>query len=366
MDRALEERNKLKISVVRPGELGPGEIAVWLSMQRQTPALANPFLCPDFTVAVGALRPSARVAVLHDGPHLAGFFPFERRGLGGGVPIGHGLNQCQGLIHAPGAEWDPKGLLRACRLSTWQFDNLVAGQRPLDRFATAVVPAAAVDLANGFVQSEKELQQKTGKFYREINRKTRRLEEEVGKVHFVADSRDKAALHRLVNWKSEQLRQKGALDIFTRPWITGLLDLLFSIKADHFSMPLSVLYAGDTPVASTVNLRSDDLLVGWHGAYDPQFAHYSPGLMQYIAMFRDAAVAGVRRIDMGTGTETFKRTLKTHDEFVGAGTVAASPAVGAAHRAGAAPPLWVGGGVQPSPPLFRAADLMLRQTGRIG
>ncbi len=335
-------------------------------MQRQTPVLANPFLCPDFTLAVGALRPTARVAVLHDGPHLAGFFPFERRGLGGGVPIGHGLNQCQGLIHAPGAEWDPKALLRACRLSTWQFDNLVAGQRPLDRFATAMVPAAAVDLANGFVQYEKELQQKTGKFYREINRKTRRLEEEVGKVHFVADSRDKAALHRLVNWKSEQLRQRGALDIFTRPWITGVLDQLFSVKADHFSMPLSVLYAGDTPVASTVNLRSGDLLVGWHCAYDPQFAHYSPGLMQYIAMFKDAAVAGVRRIDMGTGTETFKRTLKTHDEFVGAGTVAASPAVAAAHRARAAATLWVRGQVKRYPPLFRAADLVLRQTGRIG
>ena len=335
-------------------------------MQRQTPVLANPFLCPDFTLAVGALRPTARVAVLHDGPHLAGFFPFERRGLGGGVPIGHGLNQCQGLIHAPGAEWDPKALLRACRLSTWQFDNLVAGQRPLDRFATAMVPAAAVDLANGFVQYEKELQQKTGKFYREINRKTRRLEEEVGKVHFVADSRDKAALHRLVNWKSEQLRQRGALDIFTRPWITGVLDQLFSVKADHFSMPLSVLYAGDTPVASTVNLRSGDLLVGWHCAYDPQFAHYSPGLMQYIAMFKDAAVAGVRRIDMGTGTETFKRTLKTHDEFVGAGTVAASPAVAAAHRARAAATLWVRGQVKRYPPLFRAADMVLRQTGRIG
>lgn len=175
MDRALEERNKLKISVLRPGELGPGEIAVWLSMQRQTPALANPFLCPDFTVAVGALRPSARVAALHDGTQLAGFFPFERRGLGVGTPIAHGLNQCQGLIHAPGAEWDPKVLLRACR-----------------------------------------------------------LEEEVGKIRFVGDSNDKAALNRLVNWKSEQLRQKGALDILTGPWITGLLDQLLSIKAGHF------------------------------------------------------------------------------------------------------------------------------------
>jgi CelD/BcsL family acetyltransferase involved in cellulose biosynthesis len=356
----------LKISVVRPGELGPGEIAVWLSMQRQTPALANPFLCPDFTLAVGALRSSARVAVLYDGPQLAGFFPFERRGLSAGVPIGHGLSQCQGLIHAPGAEWDPKALLRACRLSAWQFDNLVAGQQPFGRYATEVVPVAAVDLGHGFAQYEEELQQKSGKFYREMKRKTRRLEEEVGKVHFVSESRDKATLHNLVKWKSEQLRQKGALDIFTRPWITGLLDQLFSIKADHFSMPLSVLYAGDTPVSSAVNLRSGDLLVGWHCAYNPQFAHYSPGLMQHIAMFRDAAIAGVRQIDMGTGPETFKRTLKTHDVFVGAGTAAASPAVGAAHRARAAATLWVRGQVKRYPPLFRAADLVLRQTGRIG
>jgi hypothetical protein len=243
--KAPEERDKLKISVVRPGELGPGEIAAWLSMQRQTPALANPFLCPDFTLAVGALRSCARVAVLHDGPQLAGFFPFERRGLSVGVPIGHGLNQRQGLIHAPGAEWDPKALLRACRLSAWQFDNLVADQPHLGRFATEVVPVAAVDLAHGFAHYEEELQQKSGKFYREIKRKTRRLEEEVGKVHFVADSRDKTALDSLVNWKSEQLRQKGSLDIFTRPWITGLLDQLFSIKADHFSMPLSLLAGAD-------------------------------------------------------------------------------------------------------------------------
>ena len=334
--RAPEERDKLKISVVRPGELGPAEIAVWLSMQRQTPTLANPFLCPDFTLAVGALRSCARVAVLHDGPQLAGFFPFERRGLSVGVPIGHGLNQRQGLIHAPGAEWDPKALLRACRLSAWQFDNLVADQPHLGRFATEVVPVAAVDLARGFAHYEEELQQKSGKFYREIKRKTRRLEEEVGKVHFVADSRDKTALDSLVNWKSEQLRQKGSLDIFTRPWITGLLDQLFSVKADHFSMPLSVLYAGETPISSTVNLRSGDLLVGWHTAYNPQFAHYSPGLMHHIAMFRDAAVAGVRRIDMGTGTETFKRTLKTHDEFVG--PARRRPARPSGRRTGPAPP----------------------------
>ena len=355
----------MKISLARPDELGPGEIAAWLSMQRQTPSLANPFLCPEFTIAVGALRPSAWVAVIHDGPHLAGFFPFERRRLGVGVPIGAGLNLCQGLIHAPGAECDPKDLLRGCKLFVWHFDNLVAGQRPLGRFMTAVVPAAVVDLGGGFAEYEKALRLKSARFCRRMGQNVRKLEEKAGKVLFVPDSRDKAELHRLVGWKSDQFRRNGTLDIFTRPWITGLLDRLFGIRHDHFSMPLSVLYAGDTPVSSMVGLRSGELLVGWHCAYDPRFASYSPGLAQHMWTVRDAATLGVRRIELGTGSERFKRLLKTHDVFVGTGTAAGSPVLGEAYRACAAATLWVRGQVKRYPPLFRAADMVLRRSGRI-
>ena len=64
-------------------------------MQRKTGSLANPFLCPEFAVAVGSFRPGARVAVLADGPEIVGFFPFERRRLGVGVPIGAGLTDCR-------------------------------------------------------------------------------------------------------------------------------------------------------------------------------------------------------------------------------------------------------------------------------
>ena len=89
------------ISVIRPSELGPAEITAWHDMQRRTPALANPFLSPEFSIAVGRVRPAARVAVLTDGQDITGFFPFERRRLGVGVPIAAGLTDCQGLIHAP-------------------------------------------------------------------------------------------------------------------------------------------------------------------------------------------------------------------------------------------------------------------------
>jgi CelD/BcsL family acetyltransferase involved in cellulose biosynthesis len=101
----------MQISIVRPGDLGLDDIAAWRAMQRCTPALANPFLSLEFAIAAALFRPEARVGVLTDGASTVGFFPFERRRLGVGVPIAPGLTDCQGLVHAPGAEWDVRELL---------------------------------------------------------------------------------------------------------------------------------------------------------------------------------------------------------------------------------------------------------------
>jgi hypothetical protein len=123
----------MKITVVHPGELGQCELARWRSIQRATPSLANPLLSPEFTVAVGRLRSRAPVAVLFDGPEIVGFFPFERRALRYGVPIGAGHNDCQGLVHLADLDWDPLELLRACGLAVWEFDHLVDGETPSSR-----------------------------------------------------------------------------------------------------------------------------------------------------------------------------------------------------------------------------------------
>ena len=128
----------MKVSLVHPDELGPAEIAAWQSMQRATPYLANPFLSSEFVVAVGRFRPYTQVAVLTEGQSIVGFFPFERRQLGLGVPICGWLNCCQGVIHAPGVEWDPRELLSGCRLSAWQFDNIIVDQMPFRPYYGAV------------------------------------------------------------------------------------------------------------------------------------------------------------------------------------------------------------------------------------
>ena len=78
--------------------VGPDEIAAWHQMQKATPALADPFLAPEYAMAVGRFRPRSRVAVLTDGQSIVGFFPFEERRLGTGVPISGWLSACQGVV----------------------------------------------------------------------------------------------------------------------------------------------------------------------------------------------------------------------------------------------------------------------------
>ena len=223
----------MRISVVHPAELGPAEIAAWRSFQYGTAPLANPFLSPDFTIAVGRHRPGARVAVLHDGPDLAGFLPFERRGLGAGVPIAAGLTDLQGLVHAPGAEWDPRALLKACGVSAWQFDHLVAGQKPFERYEQAVAPSPVIDLTPGYDAYYQGLKSSSSRFVSSVGRKSRKLGREVGSLRFVLDSRDVTDLRTLMAWKSGQYQRTGRIDRFSQPWVVRLVDDLLSIRNER-------------------------------------------------------------------------------------------------------------------------------------
>jgi CelD/BcsL family acetyltransferase involved in cellulose biosynthesis len=358
-------RCQLQISVVRPSELGPGELAAWHSMQSKTEYLASPFLCPEFALAIDKFRSDARVAVLMDGAEIVGFFPLQRRRLGIGVPIGAGLNDCQALIHAPGMEWDSRELLQACKISVWQFDHLVNDQRPFDCYKTAVAASPVIDLTSGFSAYHEKLQINSPRFCRDLDRKICRLERTVGELRFVVDSRDSTALRALMGWKSDQCRRNNWINLFDRPWVVDLLDYLFSSHSDWFSGLLSLLYAGETPVAAHFGLRSGQVLAAWFPAYNTYFGRQSPGLIQFLRMAEEAAALGIHRINMGKGTARYKQTLKSCDLLVAEGMVAGNALVAAAHRARSAAVRWAGPQIRRRPHLFRATEQLLRHYGRI-
>ena len=358
----------LQISVVRPSELGPDEIVAWHSMQRETRYLANPFLCPEFAIAVDKFRPDARVAVLLDGPTIVGFFPFERRRFSIGVPIGAGLSDCQGLIHAPGLEWDSRELLRACNISVWQFDHLVQGQRPFEPYAVAVVPSPVIDLSDGFAAYQEKLRIISSKFCRQLASKARILERDVGKVRLIVDSRDSVGLRTLMCLKSDQFCRAGRNNLFDRSWVVDLVDYLFHTHSDWFGGQLSLMYAGENLISTQFDIRFDHVLAGWIAAYDRRFNGQSPGLIHHLRKAEETALLGIHLIDLGKGTEPYKQKLKNHELFVAEGMATRGSLLAAVHRVRSGAVRWASPQIRRHPHLsrmFRAADRLLWRYGRI-
>jgi CelD/BcsL family acetyltransferase involved in cellulose biosynthesis len=318
----------MEVTVVRPGQLAPSDLARWRDLVGGCDTLGgNPFLSPEFTLAVGAARDTARVAVLHDSSGPVGFFPHERRGRLLGTAIGAGICDCQALVHAPGLRWDARALVRACGLPVWEFDHLIAAQPAFAPYHSSVARSPVMDLSGGFGAYLRARSGETGAI-RALRRKLRKLEREAGELRFEFDRADPALLRTLMGWKSDQYRRTRARDNFAVPWIAQVVTGLLGSRAPGCTGTLSVLYAGDRPVAAHFGLRSQRVLSYWFPAYDPEFGRYSVGLVLLLRMAEAAAGAGLRQIDLGRGRQRYKDEFGSGELLVAQGRVGVSrPAV---------------------------------------
>ncbi|MFE7811412.1 GNAT family N-acetyltransferase [Streptomyces sp. NBRC 110035] len=316
--------------MLRLDELGEGERERWRELRAVSKAPRSPFMEPEFAAAVSGVRPRARVAVLYEGASAepAGFLPYERGAWGQGRAIGLGVSDCQGAVLRPGLVPETGELLRACSLSSFAFDNLEAGQALFVPQAAREHATFVIDVEKGYETYESVLRTQSPKFLKTTLAKERRLGRQAGPVRFVFDERDPAALRALIGWKSAQYRRTGRRDRFAQEWIARLVGRLAGTRAAECAGTLSVLYAGDRPVAAHFGLRSASVLACWFPAYDPEFAKFSPGLVLHLRMAEAAAGEGIGLLDMGRGPAEYKDALKTGERAVHEGE-ATRPGLGA-------------------------------------
>ncbi|WP_084958111.1 GNAT family N-acetyltransferase [Thermoactinospora rubra] len=352
----------MEITVIRPGELGASDIASWRGMQRALPQLDNPFLSPEFTLAMGEVSPDARVAVLAEGRPV-GFFPFELRGRGVGAALGAWVSLGQGLVHEPGLEISGERLLRGCGLDVWEFGTLVRDQPWFAPYQTLVQDSAIVDLASGFDAYLKGLSKQ---FVANTFRKERKLGREAGEVRFEFEVRDEAQLRLLRRWKSDQYRAMGRADRFARRWVVELVERLYAVQEPGFAAPLSMLYIGDEPVAGHFGICTDTTLVDWFPAYDPAYSSYSPGLIMHLRLAEAAAARGIHTFDLSVGTGSqYKTSLRSRGEPVAEGVARRRTARAAAHWLGTEPVRRARRRVLETPLLYGMADRLMRGYGRL-
>lgn len=356
----------MRITIHRTGELSASLRQAWHEAMDQSPEYANPFLAPEFAAGVGRYRGGAEVAVLHESGEPAGFLPYERNAFGIGRAIGLGLSDCQALVHRPGITWDAAEVLRACKLSVFEFDHLVEEQKPLDSYVTGTFASPVVDLKEGDGGGYAEwLRAAYPGHAKTTLKKERRLARDVGEVRFVFDERDPRALRTLMEWKSAQYRRTGRMDRFARSWIVELVNHLFEVREEHFTGVLSVVYAGDRPVAAHFGPRSRSVLAAWFTAYDPDFHRYSPGLMMHLRMAEAAGRDGVQLMDMGRGEKEYKDWLKTRELRVAEGLVTRPHPVAAAYRMWRRPVRGLRNTVLAHPALREPADRLLKTVGTL-
>jgi CelD/BcsL family acetyltransferase involved in cellulose biosynthesis len=321
----------MNIIVIPARALRADQVDTWSALQQASPDLSSPFLSPEFTVAVAAARPDVCVGILEQNGRPVGFFPYQHSRFAIGHPVGGLLNDVQGVIAAPSVEWGATELVRGCGLAAWRFTRARGSQTAWQPFHYARRFSAVVDLSHGWSAYADIMRTAVGA--QALDRKSRKLEREDGPLRFEAHSDDPALLDKLMHWKLGRYGPHGYLDAFAIPWVRELFERIHATQTAGFAGMLSVLYAGDEPVAANMGLRSRDTWHYWCPAYDRRFWRCSPGLLLLQRIIEHAAEAGMREVELGGCDEyPYKRLFMNDSRVLLEGTVGAVPVIATVDR----------------------------------
>ncbi|MEJ0060828.1 MAG: GNAT family N-acetyltransferase [Terricaulis sp.] len=295
----------MRIEVIHPGELGPAETARWRAHQAAAPALAGPYLTPEWAKIVGAARSDARLCVVNGGEAFLGVQrPSRFAAMGLGAPIA----DYQGVVGAPGFKIDPAALCRALKVGRIDLSGVPEEQTLLRAAGAEGSWIATFESAEAYRAGLKE---RRGKFVKELEKKRRRMEAEKGQAEFTACSASSEDFEALLAWKSEQLHRTGQPAIWSAPWVRTVLDACFAQSGAHFGGAFFTLKVGGELIAACFFLRSKSVLHAWVIGHDPAFDAYSPGVQLARWAIEWAAEQGYCEVDFGTGDYQFKRQLST-------------------------------------------------------
>jgi len=323
----------MKVSLVKAGDLPSEEVAHWAALQASNPALVSPYFCPHFTLAVAKVRSDVFVGIIENKGEITGFFPFQLHGRGVGKPVGWPLSDYHGVVTAPGVTCDALSLIRACGLSVFDFDHLLASQEGFAPYHLDTEGSPYLDLSQGYDHYvEARGRDGTKVVNSRMASKWRKMEREFGEFRFEARSIDDQAMDTLRAWKSAQYRRTNAPDIFAYSWPVRLLEDVLRCEEADFGGLLSTLHAGDQLVAVHLGLHSKSIWHYWFPAYGVEFSKYSPGYYLILQMAQTANDMGLTTIDLGKGSLDYKQRLASGSVTVASGYVAKASVAAAQRR----------------------------------
>jgi CelD/BcsL family acetyltransferase involved in cellulose biosynthesis len=315
----------MRVTVVRPEELGAAEEKLWREFQDLSPAAAHPCLSLPYARAAARVDESGRVAVVEDGGKVSAFIPYSKEADGVAATLGGSQTALDGFVSSDAAI-DLRAAVRSAGLRGWRFSRAPVEQRALDPYRyqgsyhTNFIYFS--DLRDGYDGYTDGLAKGGRNEIRGAARRRRALEREVDEVRLEWASSNPAHLAMLLDWKSRQFANFGKW--LSHPANGALVRELANIDGADCSSETSVLYADAKPISIILSLRRGRILSQWIASYDPEYSRFSPGTIHMLALFAAAAQHGVDIVDFGYGDDRYKRRFSSGADTVGGGGVWAS------------------------------------------
>jgi CelD/BcsL family acetyltransferase involved in cellulose biosynthesis len=321
----------MKVTVLRPDELGPSEEKLWREFQELSPGTAFPSLSLPYARAVCRVDESGRVAVVEDGGEIRAFLPYSQEGNRVAATLGGTQTTFDGLVSAD-ASVDLKAVIRGAGLRGWRFSRVPAEQRALDPYryegSHHVASVYFADLSGGYDAYARGLSKSGRDQIASALRRRRALEREMGDISLEWASRDSSHLSALIDWKSAQFESFG--NWLRAPANLALVRALAAIEGEDCSCVTSVLHVAAKPISISLNLWRGRILCQYISAFDPEYSRFSPGTLNTLALFEAAAERGVEIIDFGYGNDRWKPRFSSGVKTVSGGGVWTSRLGGAA------------------------------------
>lgn len=310
----------MPIEVVKALDLSPADIARWAELQRGQTRLDSPFLSPHWTLAVarakGEKGGEVKVAMARDAAGQVQAFMPARVRHDVAMPVGSPMCDYQALISAPGVAIDPRELLSRLGAARIDFCHLLADDVTLARHGRGRADSWIVEVGGGYDAYAAEKKAQGVGLLKDIEKKRRKAEREVGPTIFTAMSDARADFDQLIAWKRAQLLATGQTDLFKTAWVNRLVEDVFQRRDPSFGGGLYTLHIGDQLAAVQLHLRGEHTIHGWLIAHNPDLERYSPGLMLFQDILRSMDGGPYSRLDLGTGDYRFKRELSNARQTV--------------------------------------------------
>lgn len=281
-------------------------LARWKELLARPDVLSSPFYHPAYVRTVADVLGGVEVGIVERAGEPVGFVPFERSRLDVGGAVGRRLCDLAGPIAEPGLSWDPEALSRAAGLRLLRLRHVPASVDRSSGSVDRLVEAPFIDLSGGYEAWREASLDSGSRFVKQIERRARKLERQVGPIRLVWHTTDRHVFETLLEWKAAQRAATNSPNVLLLPWARELVERLRTVETDDFAGVVSAVYAGDRLCAAHFGLRTRRVLHYWVPAYNVDLSSYSPGLLALTEIMQAAEKLGIERIDFGPGEERFK------------------------------------------------------------